>query len=248
MALGTLLEEILSVGEHAVQADDAGTLYTRNLTFVDQLRPHRLSEHCPHLLPIVDLLFPQEFDSFMKIFELAYDEPYLAQIARDLGPTDEDTEPFSSRLTGWNQLNQGLRERFDRTVTEARQTMKAFLEAKLEDPEDITEDYSLRDYSGETNLIHEMDLRKEEAPNCSSVLLFAVSGSGKTRRIEHLLSQNFGFYFQACTLPADFALCGLHGPRKIDGAGDTSLLAKIMKHSERFSDMYHDMSSTSIPY
>ena len=222
-------------------------VYAPNITSVNQLLAQRPRDYYPHLLPIVDLLFPQEIDNQRRFFSLAYDEPYLAQIARDFGPANRDTEPLSSRLTGWKQLNQGLRERFNRTVTEARQTMKAFLEAKLEDPEDVTKDYSLRDYTGETNLTSEMELRKEEAANCSSVLLFAVSGSGKTRRIKHLLSQKFGFYFQACSLPAGIALHGLHGPRKIDGAGDTSLLAKIMKHSERFIGMYPNMPS-SIEY
>ena len=112
---------------------------------------------------------------------LVYDEPYLAQISGDLRPADKDSEPFSSRIAGWEQLDQGLEERFDRTVTEARQTMKVFLKAKLEDLEDDTKAYTLRDYSGETNLIDKTKLMREEDAPCSSILLFVVSGSGKTR-------------------------------------------------------------------
>ena len=219
-----------------------------NTTSSDQWLAQWPSKPSPHLLPIVDLLFPQEFQNQRNTFMLAYDEPYLAQISGDLRHADKDSEPFSSRIAGWEQLNQGLEERFDRTVTEARQTMRAFLEAKLEDSEDYTKDYTLRDYSGETNLIDKMELMREEDAPCSSILLFAVSGSGKTRRIKHLLSQNFGFFFQACNLPVDIALCGLHGPRKIDGAGDTSLLAKIMMHSQSITNKYPDMSDASILY
>ena len=219
-----------------------------NTTSLNHPLDQWLSNPSPHLLPIVDLLFPQEFPNKRKAFMLAYDEPYLAQISGDLRPADKDSEPFSSRIAGWKQLNQGLEERFDQTVTEARQTMKAFLEAKLECSEDYTKDYILRDYSGETDLIDKMKLMGEEDAPCSSILLFAVSGSGKTRRIKHLLSQNFGFFFQACNLPVDIALCGLHGPRKIDGAGDTSLLAKIMMHSRSITDKYPDMSGFPISY
>lgn len=210
-----------------------------NMTIIAQLR----SKPPLNLQPTVDLLFPQEVANIRNCFKLAYDEPYLAQISSDLGPVDNDSEHFSSRLAGWNQLCEGLEERFDRTVREARQIMEAFLEAKLECSEDETKDYILRDYSGETNLIDEMELMKEKNASCSSVLLFAVSGSGKTRRIKHLLSQKYGFYFQACNLPVDVALYGLHGPRKIDGAGDTVLLAKIMDYSRGIIDRYPDMSA-----
>ena len=46
----------------------------------------------------------------------------------------------------------------------------------------------------------------------------------------------------------DIALCGLHGPRKIDGATDKSLLTKIIMHSQSITNKYPDISIASILY
>jgi hypothetical protein len=202
----------------------------------------------PNLQSTIDLLFPEEIGDWKGLFTLAHDEPYLTQISNDLRPADNDSEPVSSRLAGWTQLCEGLENRFKQTVHEARQTMKVFLEAKLGDPEDENKDYILRDYSEEESLIDEMKIIEEKDASYSSVLLFAVSGSGKTRRIKHLLSQKYGFYFQACNLPVDVVPHDLHGPKKIDGAGDTVLLAKIMNYSKRIIDRYPARIPTSLSY
>lgn len=51
-------------------------------------------------------------------------------------------------------------------------------------------------------------------------LLFAVSGSGKTRKIEQLLSKTWGFYLLGCNLPRG-SINSMHEPRRTNGSNDT---------------------------
>lgn len=65
----------------------------------------------------------------------------------------------------------------------------------------------------------------------SFFLLAAVSGSGKTRSIQRLLSRQYGHYFQACNVTSDSH--GIHGPRRHSGTRDTLTLGKMIKYAQR---------------
>jgi hypothetical protein len=78
----------------------------------------------------------------------------------------------------------------------------------------------------EVQLAEEIDSLKLKMPDASSVVLFAVSGSGKTRSIERLVSRHFGFFFQACSVPSRPQ--GLHDARRTSGSRDSFLLGKMI--------------------
>jgi hypothetical protein len=69
--------------------------------------------------------------------------------------------------------------------------------------------------------------RKLDLPRVVALVICAVSGSGKTRSIERLLSLHFGFYFQACCVPSNVE--GIHSARRIPGSNDTLSLGKMIK-------------------
>lgn len=62
----------------------------------------------------------------------------------------------------------------------------------------------------------------------SSLLLFAVPGSGKTRSLRRLLSQRFGPYFQACSVDSTFT--GIHDTSRCPWSRDSNSLFKFIKH------------------
>ena len=72
-----------------------------------------------------------------------------------------------------------------------------------------------------------------------TLLLVAVSGSGKTQSVMNLLGRNYGLYLQACNL--DGVTDGIHSPRRIIGSADTNALGKLVKFSaDIFAWTAHD--------
>ena len=72
-----------------------------------------------------------------------------------------------------------------------------------------------------------------------TLLLVAVSGSGKTQSVMNLLGRNYGLYHQACNL--DRITDGIHSPRRINGSADTNSLGQLVKSSaDIFARAAHD--------
>ena len=79
---------------------------------------------------------------------------------------------------------------------------------------------------------------RSQLPN-SSILLFAPSGSGKTRFIRKLLSAQFGFYFEACCLPAMSDSLKVHVARRNNGSRDTIAVVELLELSDSFTTEWH---------
>ena len=75
---------------------------------------------------------------------------------------------------------------------------RAVNRAILKDNRDRQHEDHSSDAINEADLATITDGMKIPSSKAGSLVLFAVSGSGKTRSIERLLSRHFGFYFQAC--------------------------------------------------
>ena len=72
-----------------------------------------------------------------------------------------------------------------------------------------------------------------------TLLLVAVSGSGKTQSVMNLLGRNYGLYLQACNL--DRITDRIHSPRRINGSADTNTLGQLVKFSaDIFARTAHD--------
>ena len=72
-----------------------------------------------------------------------------------------------------------------------------------------------------------------------TLLLVAVSGSGKTQSVMNLLERNYDLSLQACNL--DRITDGIHSPRRINGSADTNSLGQLVKFSaDIFARTAHD--------
>ena len=206
-----------------------------------------------NLLAIIDVLYPHQ-NSTKCPYKLGVDEPCLAVLERDiyalLGAESQDTESMLRKVEAscgkWRQLTEVLEHRFDSYLFEAAATMRNFLADRLEELAPGRMDSDLSASSRETDLVETMQTSLAENSQLSSILLFAVSGSGKTHCIRNFLANNCGFYFQACNLTP--YLGKLHGPSKHDGARDTFLLAKMIEFAREVFRSREDLGNHSIKH
>ena len=74
-----------------------------------------------------------------------------------------------------------------------------------------------------------------ESPKTIIVILFAVSGPGKTRSVYHLPSLNFSFYFQACQTASEcqgiHESCGIPGSKNILSLGNMTQFSLTITNS-----------------
>lgn len=123
----------------------------------------------------------------------------------------------------WTQLGNNLNDELELHLSIMKQKIKHFLD-----------DQTQRSDSG-SPYPSEVDLMQIfSGIRTATVLLFAVSGTGKTQSIKSLLSRRFGFYFQPCSLSSEYP--GLHDPRRTTGSRDTLHLFKILNYVNELID------------
>jgi hypothetical protein len=134
------------------------------------------------------------------------------------------------RSPKWAQMKDTMDERFKDCLQAVKQNIMDF----LRDPQ------TGRVYRGKRTLrSKELSLLQNIGSTGSGqYLLFAVSGSGKTRSIKHLLSKRFGFYFQACNLePTETK--SIYEPKRIAGSKDTVSLWRLIQFSKSLDVFSH---------
>ncbi|PMD13487.1 hypothetical protein NA56DRAFT_694828 [Hyaloscypha hepaticicola] len=198
---------------------------------------------------------------------LAGDTIYLSQINTDrqnLGIQDKDlanyidsrTRGFSQdsghtyqtpRLPGdgdrmWVTIQRRYEAQLQKHYRETEELISQFLDAFVAQSSHHQAAWPTHDAS-EFNLAAEISHVQTISPRTRSFILFAVSGSGKTRSIQGLLSQHFGFYFQSCQVPFE-DVTGIHSAKRIPGSKDTLSLGKMIQHSLAVTngvlDVHHD--------
>lgn len=184
---------------------------------------------------IFDFLFPGGFCCWVS---LASDKAYLGQINRDrleklklddnrlkhwVEETYKDGYRFN-QFPKWQQLSIQIDERFYQHLAVIGKQIKTLLEDEIQSPVE-----PLSSCSNELDIFKKVENIWESKSKISSILLFAVSGSGKTRSIKHLLSRKWGFYFQACNVAE--ASAEIHSPYRSKGSRDTLTLGRFIRRS-----------------
>ena len=120
----------------------------------------------------------------------------------------------------WRSVGEHLRGLFEKSLVDVDTGIREFLGKRYggaETPPNPLNTSPLSD-------------RLQNNTSVNSVVLFAPSGAGKTYEILQHLSQNFGFYFQACKLPISTGDLGIHGPHRQSGSKDTFSLSQLIDY------------------
>ena len=126
----------------------------------------------------------------------------------------------------WSSYRFNLENRFKSSLEKTTQDIRSFLD----------QNRSCQVESHDSEATNEVDLATEidditaKSPDMRNIILFAVSGSGKTRSIERVLSRHFGFYFQGCNVPLQTK--GLHSAQRNSGSRDTLTLGKMIQYAQ----------------
>lgn len=217
-----------------------------------QIYPPPLYSEWEGLEAIKDFLYPF---GLRKDDALGVDIAYLSKLKRDTKKVLEITAdqfssftrglqspllkrlppPYAKSFRRWPSFGSDLGKRFENSLQQTTDYIRSFLEhggPRLES----------HDFINETDLAAEIDEIKVKSPSASSIVLFAVSGSGKTRSIERLLSHHFGFYFQACYVPLPTQQ--LHSAQRTSGSRDTHTLGKMIKYSQEIVKQANEVDET----
>lgn len=79
-----------------------------------------------------------------------------------------------------------------------------------------------------------IELEEKFSDKSTTLLLIAVSGSGKTQSMMNLLSREYGLYLQGFNFNGE--LDGIHGPKKIRGPSDIARLHQLIELSADIFD------------
>lgn len=82
-----------------------------------------------------------------------------------------------------------------------------------------------------SNAIEPVDITGFEG-RVDAVVLFAVSGAGKSHTLRHFLSQHFGFYFYSCNLAPTSGPAAVHDARRGSGPIDSVLLGQLIEYAK----------------
>lgn len=130
------------------------------------------------------------------------------------------------RSPSWLETIQCLRSVFDGAQNDVNNQIVAFLNQQYANSSPPSDALSTSSISS----------RLQGNPSVNSIVLFAPSGAGKTHEILNHLSQNFGLYFQACSLPLSKESSGIHDPHRRSGSKDTFLLGQLIVAANTYID------------
>jgi hypothetical protein len=118
---------------------------------------------------------------------------------------------------------QGLQLRLQALMQQAENVILNYIQNRLNTP------YDDKDLLA-TCIGSDLATKFQSAQSNLSLLLFAVPGSGKTRSLRRLLSHNYGFYFQSCSV--DTTPAGIHEPCRLPGSRDSASIWRFFQYVE----------------
>jgi hypothetical protein len=151
---------------------------------------------------------------------------YTLPLIQNPGESLSLSSPYADSFRRWSSHSSNLKERFTSCEQKTTEYIRSFLDKEKGRPLESCCSEAIN----EIDLAIEIDKITTKSPATSSIVLFAVSGSGKTRSIERLLSCHFGFYFQACYVPLQTQ--GLHSAQRISGSRDTLTLGNMIRYAQ----------------
>ncbi|MCJ1430206.1 hypothetical protein MMC29_008123 [Sticta canariensis] len=134
--------------------------------------------------------------------------------------------PYANSFRRWSSYRCELEKQLDTCLQNNTDYIRSFLN-KICNCQ--VESYDSQ-ATNKVELATEIDKITAKSPDKSNIILFAVSGSGKTRSIERLLSHQFGFYFQGCYVPLQTE--GFHSAQRTPGSKDTFTLGRIIQYAQ----------------
>ena len=166
-----------------------------------------------------------------------YTQNFIELYNRTLLPFVEPS--YDRRFWHWYSYRSSLQNRFTECLKKTGQSIEQF----LKDNRDRQHEDHSSGAINEVDLATITDGMKIPSSKAGSLVLFAVSGSGKTRSIERLLSRHFGFYFQACFVTLQPQ--GLHNAWRNPGSKDTLLLGKMIRFARSIHQGVREVNEAS---